>query len=112
MMKPPKMVRGSITWHKRRDECVESREGLFPGLNRVVGGRSIGRRVRVGHMVWLEGLLDCYRSYRRSMQRLREIHKEICELVDRLRYEHLYDYEARAPGHLVPVVREGADGAE
>jgi len=111
MMRPPKMVRGSITWHAKRDEGVEHK-GLFPGLNRVVGGKSIGRRVRIGHLEWLEPLLDAYRSYRRSMQRLRGIHKEMGELVEMLRYERMYDYEARMPGHLVPVVREGEDGQE
>jgi len=111
MMRPPKMVRGSITWHKRREERVEH-EGLFPGLNRVVGGKSIGRRVRIGHLEWLEPLLDAYRSYRRRMQRLRGIHKEMGELVERLRYERMYDYEARVSGHLVPVVREDEDGQE
>lgn len=108
MMRPPKMVRGSITWHKKRDESVEQ-EGLFPGLNRVVAGKSIGRRVRVGHMEWLEPLLDAYRSYRRSTQRLRAIHKEMSQLVDRLRYERMYDYEATIPGHLVPVAHEDED---
>lgn len=111
MMRPPKMVRGSLTWHKRRDESA-GHEGLFPGLNRGVGGKSIGRRVRVGHLEWLEPLLDAYRSYRRSMQKLRAIHKEMIELVDRLRYEHLYDYESTVAGHLVPVVRGGEDGEE
>ena len=119
MMKPAKMVRGSITWHKKREESA-GKAGLFPGLNRVVGGKSIGRRVRVGHLEWLEPLLDAYRSYRRNMQKLRAIHKEMGELVERLRYEHLYDYEATAVGHLVSVVRfefahqprEGEDGQE
>ena len=109
MMRPPKMVRGSITWHKKQDQSG-SREGLYPGLNRVVGGKSIGRRVRIGHMEWLEPLLDAYRSYRRSMQRLRGIHKEMGQLVERLRYEHMYDYEATVPGHLSPVAPEGEDG--
>jgi hypothetical protein len=111
MMRPPKMVRGSITWHKRVEES-EGEEGLFPGLTRTVGGKSIGRRVRIGHMEWLEPLLCAYRSYRKGMQKLRAIHKEIMNLLDELRYEQLYDYEATEPGHLVPVVRESKDAQE
>ena len=105
------MVRGSITWHKKRDESLEQ-EKLFPGLNRVVGGKPIGRRVRIGHMEWLEPLLDAYRSYRKSMQRLRGIHKEMLELMESLRYERMYDYEATVPGHLVRVIEEDEDAQE
>jgi len=108
MMRPPKMVRGSITWHKRLPEG-EGEEGLFPGLTRKVGGKSIGRRVRIGHMGWLEPLLCAYRDYRKDMQKLRAIQKEIMDLLEELRYEQLYDYEATVPGHLVPIERDGKD---
>lgn len=111
LMRPGRMVRGTITWHKRR-EGTERVDGLYPGLNRVVGGKSIGRRVRVGHLQWLEALLGAYREQRKKMKRLREIHREIEQLGDRLRYEHLYDYEATVPGHLVRVEREAGDGQE
>ena len=78
MMKPPKIVRGSINWHKKRDKsAVEC--GLFPGLTRVVSGKSIGRRVRIGHLECLEPLLSEYRNYRQNMQKLRAIHKEMWE---------------------------------
>lgn len=111
MMRPSKMVRGSLTWHKKRNDN-ESDEGLFPGLNRVVNGKSVGRRVRLAHREWLEPLLAAYRDYRRCMQRLTSIHKEMYQLVDTLRYERMYDYEPTVEGHLVPVVKEDKDGSK
>jgi hypothetical protein len=108
MMRPPKMVRGSITWHRRVREGEEC-EGLFPGLTRKIGGKSIGRRVRLGHMEWLEPLLCAYRDYRKDLQKLRAIQKEVIDLLEEMRYEQLYDYEATVPGHLVPVERESKD---
>jgi hypothetical protein len=109
MMRPQKMVRGSNTWHKRHAEG-EGEEGLFPGLTRKVVGKSVGRRVRIGHMGWLEPLLCAYRDYRKEMQKLRGIQKEIMDLFEELRYEQLYDYEATVTGHLVPIERESKDG--
>ena len=111
LMRPPKMGRGTITWHKNCGNVGES-EKLYPGLIRAVGGKSVGRRVRVGHLDWLEPLLGAYRQYRQCLQRVRAIHAQIERLLDRLRYEHLYDYEARVPGHLVPVAWEGKDVEE
>lgn len=111
MMRPAKMVRGSLTWHKKRDEH-ESDEGLFPGLNRVVNGKSVGRRVRLAHREWLEPMLAAYRDYRRCMQRLTSIHKEMYQLVDTLRYERMYDYEPTVEGHLVPVVKGDKGGSK
>jgi len=108
VMRPPKMVRGSITWHGKQGECAES----SPGLNRKVGGKSIGRRVRMAHLDWLPPLLEAYRKHRQSIKKLQAIHKEMVELADRLRYERMYDYEPTIAGHLLPVVREGKDGQE
>jgi hypothetical protein len=108
LMKPPKMARGTITWHKNRGSIGDS-EKLYPGLIRRVGGKSVGRRVRVGHLEWLEPLLGAHREYRQGLQRVRAIHGQIERLLDELRYEHLYDYEARMPGYLVPVAWEGKD---
>src|SRR3972149_6043742 len=65
VMRPGRVGRGTIPWHKRR-EGTERVDGLYPGLNRVVGGKSIGRRVRVGHLQWLEALLGGDRGQRKK----------------------------------------------
>jgi len=75
-MRPGKMVRGSITWHKKIEP--EDTGKLYPGLVRTVDWKRIGRRVRVGQ-------------------------REIMELLERLRHEELYDYEATAEGYLVRI---------
>lgn len=112
MMKAPKMVRGRLTWHKQG----KNGEHKYPGLIRTVGGKSIGRRVRLGHVEWLEPLLENFRWYRERMQRIRAIHQEKMELVEQLRHEQMYDYEATAPGHLVRIEwvekGEGTKGTE
>lgn len=111
MMRPSKMARGSLTWHKKREDN-ENNEGLFPGLTRVVGGKAIGRRVRLAHLEWLEPMLAAYRDYRRCMQRMKAIHQEMYQLVDTLRYERMYDYEPTVEGHLVPIVKVDKDGSK
>ena len=72
----------------------------------------MGRRVRIGHLEWLEPLLEAHKEYRQGLQRVRAIHGQIERLLDELRYEHLYDYEARVPGYLVPVAWEGKNVEE
>lgn len=111
LMKPPEMARGTITWHKNRGSIGDS-EKLYPGLIRRVGGKSVGRRVRIGHLEWLEVLLGAHKEYRRGLQRVRAIHRQLERLLDELRYEHLYDYESRVPGCLVRVAWEGKDVEE
>jgi len=111
LMRPRRMARGTITWHKNRKN-VEDSEKLYPGLIRAVGGKSVGRRVRVGHLEWLEPLLEAHREYRQGLQRVRAIHGRIEGLLEMLRYEHLYDYESRVAGHLVPVSQEGKNVEE
>jgi hypothetical protein len=101
MMRPGKMVRGSITWHKKIEP--EDTGKLYPGLVRTVDGKRIGRRVRVGHLGWLEPMMERYREYRKRMKRLRAVQREIMELLERLRHEELYDYEATAEGYLVRI---------
>jgi hypothetical protein len=110
MMRPGKMVRGSITWHKKIEP--EETENLYPGLVRTVEGKRIGRRVRIGHLSWLEPMMERYREYRKRMRMVRGVQKEIMEKLEILRHEEMYDYEATAAGHLVSVRDEEAEGEQ
>jgi type II secretory pathway component PulM len=66
----------------------------------------------VGHLEWLEPLLEAHRQYRQGLQRVRAIHARVEELLERLRHEHLYDYESSAAEYLVSVSWEGEDVEE
>lgn len=102
LMRPKKMVRGSITWQGRREGCVDGRKP-HANLVRNVGGKSETKRVRNAHVGWLKELLAERRANVLRLRRWREIDKQIEGLLSELRYESLYDYEPRREGHLVLV---------
>ncbi len=92
MMRPGKMVRGTINWQRRKGKA-EVKE--YPGITRGVGGKVIGRRVKKEHVSWLLPMLERHKEYRWRERRLRKIHARIMELISALRYESLFDYEPR-----------------
>lgn len=110
MMRPGKMVRGTIYWH-RTAEGKERKE--YPNLSRTVHGVASKRSVKLKDVKWLKELLDKYRLYRLSQKRLRELHRTIIETTERLRYEKLYDYEPLMPeqGSLKQAKWEKEHGA-
>ena len=73
-------------------------------LVRNVEGRSETKRVRDAHVGWLTGLLEERRAHALRLRRWREIDRQIEELLSKLRYESLYDYE---PTRELPLVLVG-----
>ncbi len=102
LMRPKKMVRGSITWQGKGEHS----RGSHANLVRNVEGKSETRRVRDAHVGWLKELLAQRRAHAKRLRRFREIDKEIEALLGELRYESLYDYEPTLEGHLVVVERQ------
>lgn len=102
LMKPKKMVRGSITWQGKGEHSV----GSHANLVRNMEGKSETRRVRDSHVGWLKELLRERSAHAKRLRRWREIDKEIEVLLSELRYENLYDYEPTVEGHLVPLGRK------
>jgi|GEM_PF-1833258 len=100
------LVRGTLNWHTRAS-------GRYPGITRVVNGRTIGRRVRVEHVAWLTPLLARHKAYRQTEAQLRRLHNRILALAEDLRLARLYDYEpqASADNYLVKVTPEDGDSA-
>lgn len=99
LMRPKKMVRGSITWQGKSEYSPASHANLV----RNIDGKSETKRVRDAHVGWLKELLAERRAYAGLLRRWREIDKQIEALLGELRYESLYDYEPTREGHLVPL---------
>lgn len=102
LMRPRKMVRGSITWQGKGEDCVDGRK-RHANLVRNVDGKSETKRVRDAHVGWLKELLRERRGHVLRLRRWRQIDKELEALLTELRYESLYDYEPRREPHLVSV---------
>lgn len=109
LMKPAKMVRGTVSWHGVHED-VQGRK-RHASLVRTVDGKVEGRRIRDAHVGWLGRLLDEHRAYNARLKRWKEIDRRLEVVLGSLRYENLYDYEPRRPEYLVAVECE-ADGAE
>jgi hypothetical protein len=105
LMRPGKMVRGSITWQGKGEVSADGRNA-HANLVRSIGGRSETRRVRDAHVGWLKELLEERTAHALRMRRWREIDKQIEALLGKLRYENLYDYEPTADSHLMRVSGE------
>jgi len=101
-MRPGKMVRGSLRPGNPNHKNYRQR---FPQMSRTVNRKVIGRSVKKEHVKWLEPLIAKHRSYRETQTRLREIQKEIVEIIENLRYEKLFDYEPKRDdcNYLIPV---------
>ena len=102
LMRPRKMVRGSITWQGKREDGVDGRK-RHANLVRNVDGKSETKRVRDAHVGWLKDLLEERTAHALRLRRWREIDKHIEVLLTDLRYENLYDYEPKHESHLVGV---------
>ena len=100
------LVRGTLNWHTRAS-------GRYPGITRGIGGRVLGRRVRLEHVAWLEPLLARHKAYRQAEAQLRRVHARVLALAEQLRQARLYDYEPRAAvqEYLVKAGEELAHGA-
>lgn len=95
------LVRGTLNWHTRDS-------GRYPGITRTVGGRVIGRRVRMEHVAWLTPLLARHKAYRQAEAQLRRIHARILALAEQMRQARLYDYEPQAAAQDYLVKAGGA----
>lgn len=110
LMKPKKMARGSITWQGKEANCVDGRKP-HANLVRNVDGKSETKRVRDAHVGWLKELLTERTAHSQRLRRWREIDKQIEDMLGKLRYENLYDYEPTLDSHLV-IVKGNFDGDE
>jgi hypothetical protein len=107
LMRPERMVRGSITWQGKS----ENSPGSHANLVRNVDGKSETKRVRDAHVGWLKQLLAQRTAHAQRLRRWRQIDKQIESLLAQLRYASLYDYEPTREGHLV-LVEGNFDGDE
>ena len=99
LMRPKKMVRGSITWQGKGEHC----QGSHANLVRNVDGKSETKRVRDAHVRWLTELLTERTAHALRLRRWRQIDKQVEALLGELRHESLYDYEPTREPHLVSV---------
>lgn len=105
LMRPKKMVRGSLTWQGKGEQSTDGSK-RHANLVRNAGGKSETKRVRDAHVGMLKELLEQRNAHALRLRRWREIDRQIESLLSELRYESLYDYEPTVDSHLVLVAGE------